>query len=233
MTSQIRLGAIFWLLTVEFFIAQAIAQAAFPGYSLANMDISLLGVSACAGIDPNALAPACSPLSLVFNAGMAINGALVVLGVWFTRKLWPQGGLTTAALWILAVGGGDGSILVGLFPLDVSLSMHIIGAILALFVAGFGMLAMSAVVWRQFRGFAIYTLATGAITLVAFVLYALEIYLGVGRGIMERIAAWPHTLWYIVAGALILRGYFEPLTDQAPRPLSQPQHHSREGGNLR
>lgn len=208
MTSQIRLGAIFWLLTVEFFIAQAIAQAAFPGYSLVDMDISLLGVSACNGVDPNALGPVCSPLSLVFNAGMAINGALVVLGVWFTRTLWPQGALTTAALWILAVGGGDGSILVGLFPLDVSLPMHMIGAILALFVAGFGMLAMAAVLWRVRRGFAIYTLATGAITLVAFVLYALELYLGLGRGIMERIAAWPHTVWYMITGALILRGYF-------------------------
>lgn len=208
MTSQIRLGAIFWLLTVEFFIAQAIAQAAFPGYSLIHMDISLLGVSACSGVDPNALGPVCSPLSLVFNAGMAINGALVVLGVWFTRTLWPQGPMTTAALWILAVGGGDGSILVGLFPLDVSLPMHMIGAILALFVAGFGMLAMAFALWRNHRGFAIYTLATGAITLVAFVLYALEFYLGLGRGVMERIAAWPHTIWYVVAGTLILRGYF-------------------------
>jgi len=208
MTSQIRLGAIFWLLTAEFFIAQAIAQAAFPGYSLIDMDISMLGVSACSGADPNALGPVCSPLSLVFNAGMAINGALVVLGVWFTRKLWPQGPMTTAALWILAVGGGDGSILVGLFPLDVSLPMHMIGAILALFVAGFGMLAMARVLWHRHRGFAIYTLATGAITLIAFVLYALELYLGLGRGVMERIAAWPHTIWYVVAGTLILRGYF-------------------------
>lgn len=216
MTSQIRLGAIFWLLTVEFFIAQAIAQAAFPGYSIVDMDISLLGVSACSGVDPNALGPVCSPLSLVFNAGMAINGALVVLGVWFTRELWPQVRLTTAALWILAVGGGDGSILVGLFPLDASLPMHMLGAILALFVAGFGMLAMGGVLWRSHRSFALYTLATGAITLVAFVLYVLEIYLGLGRGIMERIAAWPHTIWYMVTGTLILRGYFSSLLKNHP-----------------
>lgn len=208
MTSQIRLGAIFWLLTVEFFIAQAVAQAGFPGYSLAHMDISLLGLTTCDGADPGNFGADCSPLSLVFNAGMFINGALVVLGVWFTRKLWPQGHLTTAALWLLAVGGGDGSMLVGLFPLDVSLPMHMVGAILALFVAGFGMLALGAVLWPKFRGFAIYTLATGAITLVAFVLYALELYLGLGRGTMERIAAWPHTIWYVVSGTLILRGHF-------------------------
>lgn len=208
MTSQIRLGAIFWLLTVEFFIAQAIAQSVFPGYSLVHMDISLLGLTACNGADQAITGPVCSPLNLVFNAGMAINGALVVLGVWFTRKLWPAGALTTMALWLLAVGGGDGSILVGLFPLDVLQPMHMIGAILALCVAGFGMLAFAAALWQHYRGFALYTLATGLITLLAFVFYALEFYLGLGRGTMERLAAWPHTIWYIVTGTLILRGHF-------------------------
>lgn len=212
MINQIRLGAIFWILTVEFFIAQAIAQAAFPGYSLVDMDISALGLTNCAGFDPKATEIICSPLHLVFNAGMVINGALVVLGVWFTRTLWPQRLLTTIALWILAVGGGDGSMLVGFFPLDVSLPLHMVGAILALFVAGFGMLALGVVLWQQYRGFAIYTLATGIVTLVAFILYALELYLGLGRGIMERIAAWPHTLWYMVAGTLILRGHFGKTT---------------------
>lgn len=213
MTGQIRLGAIFWILTVEFFIAQAIAQSAFPGYSLVDMDISALGLTNCAGVDPNATGIVCSPLNLVFNAGMVINGALVVLGVWFTRTLWPQRLLTTIALWVLAVGGGDGTMLVGFFPLDVSLPLHMAGAILALFVAGFGMLALGVVLWQPYRGFAIYTLATGAVTIVAFILYALEIYLGLGRGIMERIAAWPHTVWYMVAGTLILRGHFGKTTE--------------------
>lgn len=207
MTNQIRLGAIFWLLTVQFFLAQIIAQAAFPGYALARMDISLLGVSDCTGLVP-ALGAGCSPLSLIFNAGMVLNGVLVVLGVWLTRWLWPQGWLTTTALWILAVGGGDGSMLVGLFPLDTNLALHMIGAVLALFIAGFGMLALSAVLWQRFRGFAIYTAATGAITLLAFILYAIGVDLGLGRGSMERIAAWPHTIWYMIAGALILGGHF-------------------------
>ena len=206
MTNQIRLGAIFWILTVEFFVAQFVAQAAWPGYSLVDEDISNLGL-VCTDA-----ATACSPLNLVFNGGMFLNGLLVLLGVWFTRKLWPRGAMTTTALWLLAVGGGDGSMLVGLFPLNVFLPLHMAGAILALFVAGFGMLAMAAVLWRTYRGFAIYTLATGIVTLAAFVLYALELYLGLGRGIMERIAAWPHTLWYVVAGTLILRGYFSSRT---------------------
>src|SRR5215217_3145577 len=123
MTSQIRLGAIFWLLTVEFFVAQFVAQAAWPTYSMINEDISNLGL--VCGTDP-----VCSPLNLVFNGGMFLNGLLVLLGVWFTRKLWPAGALTTTALWLLAIGGGDGSMLVGLFPLNVFLPLHIVGAIL-------------------------------------------------------------------------------------------------------
>lgn len=211
MHSQIRLGAIFWLLTVEFFIAQFIAQAAWPAYSLVLDDISLLGVTSCGGYlnpAPVGTEPVCSPLNLVFNAGMAINGVLVVLGVWFTRSLWPKGRLTTTALWLLALGG-DGSMLAGLFPLDTVLPLHMIGATLALFVACFGFLALSRVIWTSYRGFALFTLATGLVTLAAFILYVAGIYPG-GRGTIERVAAWPHTIWYMATGVLILRGYFRP-----------------------
>lgn len=208
MTSQIRLGAIFWLLTIEFFVAQFIAQAGWSSYSMLTMDISELGLTACTGTDLDAARADCSPLNLVFNAGMVLNGILVVLGVWFTRKLWPAGQLTTTALWTLAIGGGDGSIIVGLIPLNVSLPLHATGAVLALFVACFGIMMMGAIVWRTNRAFAIYSLATGLIAMSAFALYALEIHLGTGRGILERVAAWPHTVWYMVTGALILRGQF-------------------------
>jgi len=207
MPGQIRLGAIFWLLTVEFFIAQFVAQAAWPGYSMLTNDISLLGVTSCGTYlnpAPDGIMPVCSPLSLVFNLGMALNGVLVVLGVWFTRDLWPQTKLKIAALWLLALGG-DGTMLAGAFPLDTVPAMHVIGAALALGLACFGFMLMAKVVWQTHRAFAIYSLTTGVLALLGFVLYVAEIYLG-GRGTVERLAAWPQTLWYIVTGALILRG---------------------------
>lgn len=209
MNPQIRLGAIFWLLTVEFFIVQFVAQAAWPGYSMLTNDISLLGVTVCEGYmnpAPGGIEPVCSPLNLLFNVGMALNGLLVVLGVWFTRSLWPKGRLTITALWLLAIGG-DGSMLVGIFPLNVVLPLHMLGAVLSLFVACFGFLLLAWLLRRRHPTFALYTAATGGIALVGFVLYVLEIYLG-GRGTIERVAAWPHTIWYMVTGALILWGYF-------------------------
>tara|TARA_R110002020_G_scaffold50908_18_gene144328 strand:+ start:2605 stop:3282 length:678 start_codon:yes stop_codon:yes gene_type:complete len=209
MTKQIRLGAIFWLLTAEFFIAQFLAQAAWPGYSMAIEDISLLGVTSCGAYlnpAPGGIMPVCSPLSLLFNIGMTLNGVLVVLGVWFTRDLWPQTRLKLVALWLLALGG-DGTMLAGLFPLDTMPVLHLVGAVLALGLSCFGFIALARVVWHSHRAFALYSLATGLLALTGFLLYAGEIYLG-GRGTVERLAAWPQTLWYMVTGALILRGHF-------------------------
>ena len=207
MTTQIRLGAIFWLLTVEFFLAQFLAQAAWPGYAMAVEDISLLGVTSCGSYvnaAPGGIMPVCSPLSLLFNIGMTLNGALVVLGVWFTRDFWPQTRLRLVALWLLALGG-DGTMLAGIFTLDTNPALHLFGAVLALGLSCFGFIALARVVWRSHRAFALYSLATGVLALTGFVLYAAEIYLG-GRGTVERLAAWPQTLWYMVTGALILSG---------------------------
>lgn len=211
MTSQIRVGALCWLLTVEFFVAQFVAQAAWPGYSMAVNDISLLGVISCGAFinpAPGGIEPVCSPLNLVFNAGMAINGALVVLGAWLTRGLWPASRLAGGGLVLLALGG-IGTILAGVFPLDVSLPMHTLGAGLALGLACFGFFLVAAAVRRPYPAYAVYSLATGGIALLGFVLYVAEIYLG-GRGTIERVAAWPQTLWYMVTGALIVTGYLKP-----------------------
>lgn len=207
MSKQIRLGAIFWVLTAEFFLAQFLAQATYPNYSLVDMDISLLGVTACDSITSTY---ACSPRHFIFNAGMVLNGILILLGVWLTRRLWPVGPLTSVALWLLAVGSGLGALLVGAFPVNLFLEGHLAGAVLTLFVASLGIMVMGAVIWPVNRTFALYSLFTGAISVVAVGLYLLEFYLGLGRGTMERIGAWSHTLWYMLTGTLILLGRFRP-----------------------
>lgn len=201
-----RLGAIFWLLTIEFFAAQFIAQAAWPGYSMLTNDISLLGVTACGTYQnpaPGGIMPVCSPLNLLFNAGMVINGVLVVLGAWLTRKAWPPGRLTILALWLLTLGG-DGSMLTGLFPLNVYFPLHAFGAVLALGVADLGFFALAYVLRRANPLFAAYCALTGVLTLGSFLLYLSGNDFGLGRGVVERLAAWPHTVFYIVTGFILL-----------------------------
>jgi hypothetical protein len=45
--TKLTIGALFLIATSEFFLAQIIAQLAWPGYSVSQYDISALGVTAC------------------------------------------------------------------------------------------------------------------------------------------------------------------------------------------
>lgn len=212
MSTQLRLGALSWVLTIEFFIAQFIAQSAFRDYALALEDISNLGVTTCDTTNPASGVLTCSPLHLVFNAGIFINGVLVILGVWLTRALWPRQTRTRVALSIIALGGGLGCIIVGLFPVNENEIPHVVGAILALLVSCAGIALLGAVMWRVNRGFAAYSVGTALLCIFGFALYALAIghQLDIGRGLAERITAWPQNLWYIVTGALILSRRLAP-----------------------
>lgn len=202
------------ILTVEFFILQFFAQAGYDGYSLVDMDISLLGVTGC---DAVVTVYDCSPRHLAFNLGMIVNGLLILGGAWLTRRAWPPGPLTTAALWLLAVGSGLGALLIGLFPVDIYMEGHLAGAVLTLFVACLGILAMGSITWRSDRLFSIYSIATAAVSLLASGLYLLELYFGIGRGTMERIAAWSHTVWYMATGLMILRGWISAGAGHRPQ----------------
>jgi hypothetical membrane protein len=85
-------GGTCWIATLEFFAAQAIAQAAWKGsdYSLAGNAISDLGVTACGRItiagQPGYY---CSPLHTLMNASFAATGILMLLGLYLTRPAWP------------------------------------------------------------------------------------------------------------------------------------------------
>jgi hypothetical protein len=89
-------GGICWIATLEFFAAQAIAQAAWKGsyYSLAGNAISDLGVTACGRISiagqPGCY---CSPLHSLMNASFAATGILMLLGLCLTLPVWPAGRL--------------------------------------------------------------------------------------------------------------------------------------------
>jgi len=45
------------------------------------------------------------------------------------------------------------------------------------------------------------------LALLALVLFATHIYLGIGAGATERIAAYPETIWLIVFGAYMARSH--------------------------
>src|SRR5579863_280116 len=111
---ELAVGGLFWILSLEFFVGQAIAQLAWTGspYSLVNNVISDLGITVCKTVRGDYL---CSPLHTLMNASFVVTGVFVLFGLYFTRSVWPKGKATKIGLWFLFFAG-LGKILVGLAP---------------------------------------------------------------------------------------------------------------------
>lgn len=206
MRDQVRIGALCWLSSVEFLVAQLAAHLAWPAHNLFLYDISLLGISDC-GVFVVATSGStdlvCSPLHLVFNIGIVLHGALTMMGVWLTRSLWPASRTAASALLLLALGGA-GAMTVGAFPVDDHMLIHIVGAVIAIAAPGLGLLLLSRSVWTTVPTLARWTALVGALVLLAGLGHALG-GLPFGRGTMERLAVWPQTLWFVAVGAMLLR----------------------------
>jgi hypothetical membrane protein len=205
MRDQLRLGAVFWVLTLEFFVAQFVAQWAAPGYDLFRYDISLLGISTC-DVFPAATSGStdvvCSPLHLVFNAGIILHGLFSILGIWLTRHSWPLDRRASFGLVLMALGGA-GAMVVGAFPIDDHLLLHVVGAVFAIAAPGLGFLLLARSLWHSHPTLAKWTAGAGIIVLLSGLGHAIG---GqpFGRGTMERLAVWPQTLWYFGVGMALL-----------------------------
>ena len=201
------LGALCWLAGVEFFVAEAVARSAAIGYSAVYQDISLLGLTACGPYRLPVVKltfDVCSPLHDVLNGGLVLLGALWIVGAWLTRDFWPATRLARASLVMIGIGG-IGMALCGVFALDGNAPIHIAGAILH-FVVGAPGIVLLGLSQRNLRpGMALFSVLLGSLGFLAFLLYGGEVYLGLGRGGMERLAAYSTTLWMIATGAVVLR----------------------------
>jgi hypothetical membrane protein len=203
---KIIAGALCWIATVEFFLAQSAARLAAVGYSIHDDDISLLGLTRCGPfLNPQTHESfaVCSPLHGLFNGSLLLLGPLMLAGVVLTRSAWPDSRLSRAALVLMAVGAA-GPVLGGWFPADTNLVVHVAGAILYFLVGGLGISLLGIARRHESRAGALFSIACGGIAFIAFVLYGRLIYLGLGRGGMERLAAWPLTLWFVATGAALL-----------------------------
>jgi hypothetical membrane protein len=203
---QVIAGAICWVLTLEYFVAQLIAQVKWPTYSISRYDVSALGITTCGSFDDPTTGEsiyACSPWHAAMNVGFVALGVLIILGVVLLRQIWPRRRLTTVALVLIALSG-LGEIFAGLAPGNVNLVLHSTGALLHWICGSLGLILLGWAVWRTHRLLASLTLLCGVICLVGFFLYGNQTYLGLGRGGMERVVAYPLTIWLILLGTSLL-----------------------------
>jgi hypothetical membrane protein len=193
------IGPAIWILNAQYFIIQVVVARAWAiSYSLGHNTISDLGNSACAVYGGRYV---CSPLHGLMNASFIMLGLTIALGSMFIYQEFKKD-LATLVGFSLMAAGGIGTVLVGLFPENTVSALHILGAGLP-FVLGNVALVIFSFALPIPKLYRYYTLLSGVITLIALILLLSGHYLGLGIGGIERVVAYPQTVWLIIFGVYI------------------------------
>jgi hypothetical membrane protein len=206
----VRLGAIVWMLAIQFFIAQFIVQSAWTTpFSLTTNYISDLGNTICAPYPAGSNMYVCSPWHAWMNTSFILLGVIILGGAALIYRAFPPGRTRMVGLVLLALAG-PGPILVGLFPENVNITPHAIGAA-AHFISGnlaVAVLGIAIAAARRQPLLAACSIILGGLGLLATALFVSGHYLGMGVGGMERVAAYPLPVWLIVAGISVAQSSF-------------------------
>lgn len=204
-------GALWSLSTLQFGAAQIIAASAWGSpYSWMNNYISDLGNTACGqfAVPHGTPTYVCSPLHAVMNASFIITGVLAIAGAVLLRRMWPSRPLTTVAL-VLWVITGLGKIIVGLYPENTNVNLHLVGA-LNIPVESIAVLLLSLSVLGINRTVGIVGIALAVLGLAGTVLSTAgqfagpSLYFGLGVGGIERVADYPAAVWKLMIGIIAI-----------------------------
>lgn len=198
--------AIFSAAALYFVVQLIVAWVFIPSYSLVSNSISDLGETSCGGYGSPGM---CSPRWWLMNyAGFVLLGLIMVIGSAllyheFTERVTRERRAAMIGFGLMALAG-FGSILVGFFPENENRTMHIIGAFLAIAIGNAAILVLGGVLTlpeSMRRSMLIFS----SLALAALLCFASHKSFGIGRGTMERIAAYPVTIWLIAFGLYIWR----------------------------
>lgn len=189
-------GTLILVGTVQFLFLVQIAEFLYPGYSTSQSAISDLGAtcqsSACSIVQPT---------SMIFDSSVFVLGLLLLLG---SYCLYSDG--KSKLFCIFLALAGIGSMGVGVFPETMG-SLHTLVSFITFFFGG-----LAAVYSFRFLPSVLRHISVimGAITLGALVLYASNVYLGLGLGGMERMIAYPALFWGLVFASYLLSSQKQP-----------------------
>ncbi len=197
-------GPAFWVASVQYFGVMIVSAMAWAThYSVLNNTISDLGNTAC-GIYSDRYV--CSPDHAWMNASFIVLGLAMVIGSVLIYHEFHKSAATATGFGFMALAG-IGTLMVGLVPENSVSSLHEPGAALSFVIGNIGLivLGISLDIPRSLR---FYTIASGAVSLGAFVLFITHAYLGLGIGGMERLVANLQTIWLIVFGIYMSKNHF-------------------------
>jgi hypothetical membrane protein len=188
--SRYRWGGVVWLLTLQFFVVEAIAATRYAGYSYSADVISDLGTAA-------------SPARLLMNASFVLQGLLIAAGALLLAPgLSGTGGKLARLLLVLA---GLGVLLVGVFPLDSESTAHDVAAGIYLLGGAIGVIALAYGVRPRSEALGTTLAVLGLIGVVGTIFFAAAVFLFLGEGGMERVAAYVVPVALPLAGAALWR----------------------------
>ena len=184
------LGALAWVLTLQFFVVEAIAESRFGGYSRVDQAISDLGT-------------ALSPAAGLMNASFIAQAVLIALGavLLFPALVGLGGRLALVLLGAAAVG----TLLVGLFPSDDGGASHTVGAILYLVGSGLGLISLAYAVRPRSEAVGTVLALLGLVGIIGTVFFGTGVTQLLGYGGMERVGAYVLPIGLAVAAVLLWR----------------------------
>jgi hypothetical membrane protein len=189
--TRLRWGALAWLLTLQFFVVEAIAQLRFVGsYSRADDTISALGASDSAAHQ-------------LMNASFVAQAALIMAGAVLLRPVLLRTAGQVAP--VLLVASAIGVLLVGVFPSDGNALVHAIGAVAHLVGGNLGLIALAYAVRPRSELLGTALAALGLVGTAATVFFLTGVTEYLGEGGTERVAAYVIPIGLAVAGVALWR----------------------------
>ena len=189
-------AALIGLGVVQFTVAMALVQLAYPGYSDAANYISDLGNTAA------------SPWHWVFNVSIILLGVLAFFGILLGWSGFPPGAARGVGLLLLLVAS-IGAILVGVFPENVNPTVH---GLASLTVFGPGGVALVIVGSGLSRGTGWHGLRWTSVVLGVVTLVSLAYYVPTqisnttwDPGLVERLIVAPILIWGFLAAIRLAR----------------------------
>lgn len=198
------IGPGMWMLSLQYFIVQiAVASAWRQPYSIANNTISDLGNTNCSIYSGRYI---CSPLHDLMNTSFIVLGVFMATGSLLIYQEFKENRASLIGFSFMLIAG-IGTMLVGIFPENTISALHIIGAALPFLIGNLGIIILGYTLNIP-KSLRIFTLSAGMIALVALIFFYTKNYLGIGIGGMERITAYPQTIWLIVFGVYLSKNHY-------------------------
>lgn len=210
-----RWGALAWLLTLQFFVVETVAELRQDQpYSRIDDVISALGSDA-------------SPAAGLMNASFVLQGVLIAAGAWLLRPALPGASARVTAVLLSLAGAGVA--VVGVVPTDADGTVHAVGAVLYLAGGALGLLALAHALRPRSEalGSTIAVLGVVSAAMTVFFLAGITRYLGAGG--TERAAAYLLPVGLALAGLVLLRSGGEP----APAGPTRRERRAHEREQLR